>query len=474
MNDSALSWGFSQEFSRDPRCVLNYEPAVVWSVPRVELDATRLEVARRKFAESAQSIRMVRELAARSQITAIDSADDLVPLFYRHETFKGYPQSWLEAGDFPRLTRWLGQLCGADVSRVDATGCELIEDWMRVLLDQSAVDLQITAGADGKSAFLPRSRGEWQFLNRFNLRAMQTAEDESGRLIGLRPGADRVPLMYLGARRGARTIARFLNFYEETFGAGLVDTLFEYRDSDLLTLAGRIREASRKGEAGLVQIKPQLLARREEIARLNADAPRRTEALTQRLLNDYRGQRIICRGTMQALHDLARQLREAGAATEFSPDSLFFCGGGFAGGAEPPGWKQEVAETFGIPESSILVLYGMQEALWSMQMCREGKFHVPETIIPYVLSEQDDRPLPRAGRQTGRFAFFDLATDTSWGGYVTNDRVSVTWDERCGCGHPGAFLDSPITTIRESQSEKINCAGTAGALEEATEFLLQN
>lgn len=464
---------FKAAFAANPRSVIHFPPEILASIEQDELDDMRLTHARKRFAGAVRKIGMIRLLAAQNQLDALDSEADLVPLLYNHETLKSYPQTWLETGEFSRLTKWLGKLCAVDLSDVDASGCTLIEDWMHALKDGSDIDLQISAGADGKSAFLPRSKSEWAYLQKQTLSGMQTARDADGHSIGLRPGVDRVPLIYLGARRGARSMSRFLDHYEECFGEGLVDTLLEYNDSDLLSLAGRIRDASKKGEAGLVQIKSELLARKDEIARLNADKPRRMEALMQRLLNDYRGKRIIIQGTMQMVYDLALRFREMGVASAYSPDSLFLCGSGFADGIEPPNWKQEVCETLGVPESAIRIGYSMQEALWTMHLCSHNRFHLPVTIIPFLLDEQSEKPLPRTGTRTGRFGFFDLLPEDSWGGFLTGDRLTIHWDQPCGCGRKTAYADSPIVRITEKLDDKISCAGTASALEEATDFLLR-
>lgn len=470
----ARTEAFAADLAHDPRTMLNYPPEVVHALPPAELDPARLELVRARVAKAVSDIPLIGQLAQLNAITEIADFDGLVPLLYTHETYKSYPQAWLERADFRKLTRWLGKLCAADLSSVDASGCGLIEEWMATLLDQSEIDIQISASGDGKGAFMPRSKAEWALLQRINMWGLLNARGADGADIGLKPGVDRVPLIYLGARRGARSMSRFLDYYEEMFGEGLVDTLMEYADSDLLSLAGRIREASKKGEAGLVQIKDELLARKDEIARLNADKPKRMEALMQRLLNDYRGKRIVVQGTMQLVYDLAMRFREMGVNAAYTPDSLFICGSGFVGGAEPPNWKQEVAQILGVPEAAIRIGYGMQEALWAAHMCEHGKFHLPPTIVPFVLDENDDHPLPREGRQTGRFAFFDLLPDTAWGGFATGDRVTLTWDEPCGCGRKSGYLDSPIRRIETIQDDKITCAGTAGALEEATDFLLNS
>lgn len=463
-----------RDFLRDPRSALDVGAAAADSAASAGFDDLRLQVARRRFTDAVERIAMVRRASQLAGTSSIEHVDDLVPLLYTQETFKSYPQSWLEAGDFRRLTKWLSTLTAADLGGVDTSGCELIEDWMAALKGQSAVDLQISAGADGKSAFLPRSRDEWSFLHRAQLSGMVPADDTAAAQAGPRPGVDAVPLIYLGARRGARSLSRFLDFYEDTFGAGLVDTLTEYADSDLLSLAGRIRDASRKGEAGTLQINPRLLARKEEIARLNAENAARADALTDRLIHDYRGRRIICQGTMQKVHELALRFRDMGVQGAYAPGSVFLCGSGFSDGVEPPGWERETATALGVSVTDIRIGYSMQEALWVMRLCDHRKFHLPATLIPYVLDESSGAPLPRTGRQAGRFAFFDLAADASWGGYITGDHVTINWDQRCGCGRESRFLDSPISRIAVGQHDKISCAGTASAVDEATEFFLRS
>lgn len=472
--DPQTSRTYKKQFRENLASFLDYPIEVVFSLDPAELDDIHLQHAKGKLASGIERIAMVRQLATQNEVSGIDCFDDLLPLLYSQDTFKSYPQSWLEAGDFNRLNRWLGKLCAADLTNVDASSCALIEDWIKTLANESSVDLLISAGADGKAAFLPRTHDEWRVMHRITLWSFQSSmTGPNGEDLALRVGVDKVPLIHPGARGGARSWGRFLDFYEQTFGTGLVDAPLGYNDSDLLSLAGRIREASKKGEAGSLQINPELLARKDEIARINADKPRRMEALMQRLSNDYRNRRIICYSSMQMLHDLATRLRSQNITGAFASDSFFFCGGGFADGKEPPNWKQQAATALGIPEASIHIGYGMQEGLWATNKCPAGKFHVPVTVIPFVLDETNNQPLPRTGRQTGRFAFFDLLPDTSWGGYISSDRVTISWDRHCDCGRTGAFLDPDISKVPERQDDKIGCAGTSGALEDATDFLLR-
>lgn len=463
---------FKQRFAEDPLSFLEFPDEVVFSVDPADLDEMRLSLAGEQFAKGKAGIGMVGRMAAQNEISEIHHFNDLLPLCYNQETYKGYPQAWLESGDFQRMTKWLSKLCAADLSGVDASSCELIEDWIRVLKEQSDVDLMMSAGSEGKASFLPRTRQEWGVMMRITYAGFTNRKGPNGESIALRPGLDKVPLVYPGARRGARSW-RFMDFYEEKFGEGTVDAPLGYVDADLVSLAGRIREASRKGEAGSLQINPKLLERKADVARSNAELPGQFIGLMDRMINKYRGERIIFYGSMKIVYSLAQQFKAKGIKGAYSPDSFIMCGGGFDGQEPPLNWKAEVIDALGLYERQLRVGYGMQEGLWAMHACDHDKYHVPPTIIPFVLDEETDEPLPRKGRQTGRYAFFDLLPITSWGGYITSDQVSMTFDEPCACGRKGAYIETTISKVVSRTDDKIGCAGTSSAVEEASDFLLK-
>ena len=470
--DQKASEEFKQRFAEDPLSFLEFPNEVVFSVDPADLDEMRLSLAGEKFAKGKDGIGMVGRMAAQNEISEIHHFNDLLPLCYNQETYKGYPQAWLESGDFQRMTKWLSKLCAADLSGVDASSCELIEDWISVLKEQSDVDLMMSAGSEGKASFLPRTRQEWDILMRITYAGFTNCKGPSGESIALRPGVDKVPLVYPGARHGARSW-RFMDFYEEKFGEGTVDAPLGYVDADLVSLAGRIREASRKGEAGSLQINPKLLERKADVARSNAELPEQFIGLMDRMINKYRGERIIFYGSMKIVYSLAQQFKEKGIKGAYSPNSFIMCGGGFDGEEAPPNWKAEVIDALGLYEDQLRVGYGMQEGMWAMQACDHDKYHIPPTIIPFVLDEETDEPLPRTGCQTGRYAFFDLLSITSWGGYITSDQVSMTFDEPCTCGRKGAYIETTISKVVSRTDDKIGCAGTSSAVEEASEYLLR-
>ena len=101
--DPDVSNTYKQRLCEDPKSFLDYPFDIVFSLDPAELDDIRLLQAQQKFALAKDSIKMVERLAAQNQVTAIDSFNDLLPVLYTQESLKGYPQSWLETGDFQRL-----------------------------------------------------------------------------------------------------------------------------------------------------------------------------------------------------------------------------------------------------------------------------------------------------------------------------------------------------------------------------------
>lgn len=464
---------FADAFAERSDAYLEFDADEVHALDPAELDALKLAHAQRLFAQQRARIEMVDKQAHRAGISAIKTFDDLVPLFLSHETYRTYPQAWLEASDFTRMTKWLSKLVSKDLTGIDVSGEGTIEEWFSILADQAGMSVVI-CGAEGKATFLPRTNAERRSFYRAMFWAFNsTIRSIAGEDAVLKPGVDRVPLVHPGARTGSRTSELFLDLYTELFGDGLVDAALTHSDADLISLAGRIRAASAKGEAASLQIGAELSAKKERIKSINAANAAGSAAQVERLLTEYQGRRIIFYGTMQGLYDLAQKLRACGEIA-FTSDSFFFCGGGFAGGKTPDRWRETTAEALGTSPENIITSYGVIEGLFLMTSCRAGKFHVPVALVPFLLDEDSGEPLPRAGRQTGRFAFHDLTAQDSWGGFVTPDRLTIEWDGGCACGRKGAYVEPRIERVPDKDNDKIGCAGTTLALEEATDFIVRS
>jgi hypothetical protein len=117
--------------------------------------------------------------------------------------------------------------------------------------------------------------------------------------------------------------------------------------------------------------------------------------------------------------------------------------------------------------------YGMSETLGGAMACELGNYHSLASSILYILDLETGDPLPRQGTQTGRHAFIDLNAESYWGGFVTGDKVTVTWD-RCACGRNGPYFHPDIERLSEAEGgdDKVSCSGSADAHKEATDWLI--
>src|SRR3546814_13318229 len=89
------------------------------------------------------------------------SSDLLAPLLYPHTVYKSYPISYLERARFDKLTKWLGGLTTVDISNVDASGIESIDDWIDLLDAETPLTFAPTSGTTGQLSFVPRPKDKW-------------------------------------------------------------------------------------------------------------------------------------------------------------------------------------------------------------------------------------------------------------------------------------------------------------------------
>ncbi len=114
----------------------------------------------------------------------------------------------------------------------------------------------------------------------------------------------------------------------------------------------------------------------------------------------------------------------------------------------------------------------MSEQNFFCNSCENNRFHVPPWVAVLLLDPETGAPVPREGEQTGRAAFFDLTQEASWGGIVSGDRITVSYDP-CECGRTTLHIGKEIKRFSElsGEDDKITCAATPGAQEEALGFL---
>jgi hypothetical protein len=269
-------------------------------------------------------------------------------------------------------------------------------------------------------------------------------------------------------------VARLPEYFREVFCRGdesLLHTALPWKASaDLMWLAARLRAAQARGDAGKVDVPESLLARRGEWETLAAEMPARQAAFIREMIPRLMGERVLALGITGMFWEIAKAGLEAGTRAEFAPGSVVTGGGGGKGLVLPDDSEETICRFFGV--SGLRDSYGMTEQNCYLNSCEHGRFHVPPWVVVLLLDPENGRPLPRTGEQAGRAAFCDLSQDGAWGGIVSGDRVSVSYDP-CECGRTTLHLSRRIQRFSElsGEDDKLTCAATPAAQAEALGYL---
>jgi hypothetical protein len=462
------------------RLLLNDPPAVVghdhhaWShMAREEIDALQLAGLKQRFAELRERIPTLKKLADAQGIDRIDQLHDVVPLMFEHTVYKSYPPSLLEKRQYAHINRWLGKLVTPEVAQelaaADVSGCEGLDDWFATM-DAAVPRLRMshTSGTSGTLSFLPQSVREWQKACQVRRMYVWQTRGPDSPDPGLHTAFPYFRSGFLSHLRANDFMIEALLPGESHFHAAYPHTL----SSDVLHLGARLRAAQAKGTLDRLEISPQLRAKKLAFDRLQADMPQHLSGFFERMTHELRGKRVYIGATWNLLHNMAKAGLERGLTGVFSPDSFVITTGGAKGVVQPEGWQQDVLRFTGA--TRLHESYAMSELVSGSHMrCEHGHYHFAHTVVPFVLDPETGRPLPRAGRATGRAAFFDLGADTRWGGFITGDEVTVEWDAPCPCGRPSRYVVGPIQRYSEKNGgdDKITCAATEASHREAMDFL---
>src|SRR6202161_3760654 len=126
------------------------------SIDGDELESLQRQAMAIRFQQHYQSIEMLRTLADRLGITAVNEFNDVVPLFFSHTAFKSYPAALIDKKRFDLMTRWLDKLTSYDLSGVDTTGCSGIDDWIDRLDEHTPLEVITSSGTHRPLSVLPK------------------------------------------------------------------------------------------------------------------------------------------------------------------------------------------------------------------------------------------------------------------------------------------------------------------------------
>jgi hypothetical protein len=451
--------GDVRQFADDPLRWFGGDRDAMHRLPVPELAALQLAALRMRFTDLADRLPVVSSLAREQHVERITALDDAAPLLLPHTVYKSYPASLLTQGRFDQLTRWMSRLTTVDLGGLDTRGCDSVDSWLELIDERTRLRLAHSSGTSGTMSFVPHTAQQYALLYeivRHDTVPAGTPDDEP------------VHVVWPSYRTGRSGIARHATAMLEQIARndpGHFHTLDPgHLSADLMLLAARLRAAG--GRAGQVEIPAALREQRDRYvaARREADAAMRdfTAGLAERL----RGQRVISLSLWETYHTMARAGLDQGLSGVFAADSVLMPGGGTKGSVLPDDWAQQVARFAGVP--CVRLVYAMVELIMLSLVCPAGAYHLEPWIVPYVLDPRTGVPLPRHGTVRGRAAFFDLTADVYWGGFVTGDRATVSWDA-CPCGRTTPRVAPDISRFEDD--DKITCAATPEALDDALEYL---
>lgn len=447
------------------------KPNELWLMSDQYRDTVQLTLLSDRFDNLNGRVGQLAKLSKLQGISRIRSLDDAAPLLFQHTVYKSYPMSLVEKGRFDLLTRWLDGLTVHDLSGVDVSGCSGFDSWFDALEAQTPLRPNHSTGTSGKLSIIPRDTKDLERFELNHLRQMDPFGSEPDRMAAIRAGNAPIPIVYPSSRHGRHVAQRMLDGLVRRMGSEATTYVLydDFLSADVASLAGRVRGASMKGTLEDMKIAPGLLGLyRASLERQSAQANDQ-ERFFERVLADLVGENAFVFGNVPLLYAWTEMGEARGLKSLFGAGSSITSGGGLKGSEVPADWRVRIEAFLGAP---IRLGYGMSELIAGAAECPHGVYHLSPFTIPFILDPATGAPLPRSGTQTGRFAFFDLLVESYWGGFVTGDKVTMTWGG-CECGRKGPYFDPLIERFSELEGgdDKISCSGSNDAHEEAMAWL---
>jgi hypothetical protein len=459
-----------EAFCRDVVSYYGDSATRLMSQSNPEREEIQLAALQYRFRQLRETVPMLKKLADNEGIQEISEIEDVVPLLFDHSMYKSYPPSMLYESRFVPLTRWLSKLTNVDLSGFDASQYRTLDDWMMGLYHNTPLNVVNSSGTAGAWSFIPRSKPDWEkFMQYYRVVYLQRFGEESP--------AERFPLnlhvLFPYFRSGAGYLlmnelyVKYICGGEERFHAAYPGRL----SPDVLLLTQRMRAAAATGDLDKLEISPELRAKRDEFVKLMESRDEHAIRFFDECGKKLLGERVFMQAMPDMLYQMAATGLERGDKGLFARNSIVNSGGGSKGTVLPDNWEEVVKEYLGVDQLN--VPYGMSEMMCFCPRCEYGHHHVMPGVIPFVLDPETSKPLPRTGRVTGRWAHYDLNVESHWGGFITGDEVTITWDQPCPCGRSGPYLDKQIRRYSEISkgADKITCAATQAAYDDAMDFL---
>ena len=417
----------------------------------------QIEALNERFQEQKDRIKLLGLRARDAGTTEITAIEDVVSLLLPHTAYKSYPESYLREGKWDRLTSWLNTVSAYPIGPIDASDVAGIDDWIDRLVTMGHY-VTCSSGTTGKSAMLVGSARDiaWSQVDTVAVFSWGS---------GVMPRQDRM-MIGTGATAAVPRNIRIGEAQKAAFGNPEWPRWnYPVPPITIGSMTGQIlmRKKIADGTA-----RPGEIAEFERVARERQAALDAAVGLTAEHMIANREKPFMIGGMWAGLYAVALAVRERGhGGAEFNPDNCLYSAGGLKGVVLPPDYKDVVHSTFNIPDGRQFQMYSMQELNSGMPKCRDaGRYHLPPWLVPIVLDKGGDNAIPHgySGEVEGRAGFVDLSIDGRWGGVITGDRITISYDPCPSCGNAGPSIEDNVARLKDLDGDdKITCAGTVDA-----------
>jgi hypothetical protein len=425
-----------------------------FDIAPADLLPIQMKAANERLQSQIDRIGLLANRAESAEIKEVNEPADLVPLLFAHTTYKSYAEGWLNEGRWDRMGRWLATVSTRAVEGLDTDGVESLDDWIKQL-ETVGHYLSCSSGTTGKPVILSCTEGDIALSARINAEALLWAT-------GLQRGEDRKFLglgpQFAAPREDAirqAMIDAFSSRYEPyQFGDGEPITVGSM--VDMITLRRKLADGTaRPGEiADFERIAGQRAADMEASAVKAIDAVIAGRSLP-----------LLATGMFATLYQIAEGIRAKGhGGDDFDPNNAVMVAGGLKGAVLPPNYREYVLATFNVSEERLYHMYSMREINATFPLCHAGRYHISPWVIMLPLDVGGEHVLDAGDAEIeARAAFFDTSIEGRWGGVISGDRITVSFD-KCECGHQGPTVGQDIRRYSDLPGgDKITCAGSIDA-----------
>ena len=416
----------------------------------------QLEAMRERFAERRQQIKVLDKRASDTGIKEIRSEHDMVPLLFAHQSYKTYPEIFLEQGRWAHMNLWLQTLTSRPVTGMNLDGIADVDHWIARLREAGHYVFS-SSGTSGKPSFISQTKDDLDKVIEGCVILAKYGSELIRRDFGKRP------IFLMMPDKGAHRHNEAVNRAAAILGREKHNMFSDPATAGDSIKMGRMRRAIADGTAKPSEIEAFQAAAVERQQRTNDQI----EAFVDKLLA-RRDEPVLIQGQW-AMHYRVLEIAHSRGIPDgsFHPETALTIGGGLKGTQLPPDYREQILRFYGIPESNMQLSYGMSEMIGTGPYSHVAKgFATCPWVVPLILDKSGEKllnPADGKGVVEGRFAFFDLMAEGYWGGLISGDKVTVDFSPQAD------DLKTPMVTSvaryadLEEGEDKLSCAGTMEA-----------